>query len=141
MSSRTTSEIAQEDLDGAKALAKTNNRNAGYLCEQVAEKVLRAVLTSEGKHAGIGHHLDDMVSMLPDGNPLKPMLRRVEELAAFATTYRYPSPAGRMKPPPTPTKLAQYLFDVEACLLEASKRFGVDLAEPNTPARRCDPIR
>ena len=28
------------------------NRNAVYLCEQAAEKIIRAVLTSEGKHAG-----------------------------------------------------------------------------------------
>ena len=28
--------IAKEDLDGAKLLARQNNRNAVYLCEQAA---------------------------------------------------------------------------------------------------------
>jgi HEPN domain-containing protein len=45
--------IARDDLDGATVLASRGNRNAVYLCEQAAEKVIRAVLTSEGKHAGI----------------------------------------------------------------------------------------
>jgi HEPN domain-containing protein len=43
--------IARDDLDGATVLASRGNRNAVYLCEQAAEKVIRAVLTSEGKHA------------------------------------------------------------------------------------------
>lgn len=40
--------IANEDLAGARQLAATGNRNAMYLCSQAAEKVIRAVLTSEG---------------------------------------------------------------------------------------------
>lgn len=35
--------IAKQDLDGARSL----NRNAAYLCEQAAEKLIRAVLTAE----------------------------------------------------------------------------------------------
>ncbi|HZF49816.1 MAG TPA: HEPN domain-containing protein [Polyangiaceae bacterium] len=78
--------IARDDLDGATVLASRGNRNAVYLCEQAAEKVIRAVLTSEGKHAGIKHRLDEMVDLVPDENPLKPALegtfvKRREDLA------------------------------------------------------------
>ncbi len=73
--------IAREDLDGALLLASRGNRNAAYLGEQAAEKVIRAVLTSEGQHAGIRHQLDAMVDLVPDENPLKPALREIEELA------------------------------------------------------------
>lgn len=45
--------VASEDLDGARLLAASGNRNAIYLCEQAAEKVITAVLTSEAIHAGI----------------------------------------------------------------------------------------
>lgn len=83
--------VAKEDLEGAVLLASSGNRNAIYLCEQAAEKIIRAVLTSEGKHAGIKHHLDEMVDMVPDENPLKPALRDIEDLAAYATTFRYPT--------------------------------------------------
>jgi HEPN domain-containing protein len=69
--------IASEDLEGATTLAPLGNRNAVYLCEQAAEKIIRAVLTSEGKHAGIKHQLDEMVNLVPDENPLKPALREI----------------------------------------------------------------
>ena len=53
--------IASEDLEGARLLAASNNRNAVYLCEQAAEKVIRAVAAfavdlrltdSPARHAG-----------------------------------------------------------------------------------------
>jgi HEPN domain-containing protein len=82
--------VAKEDLDGARLLGTANNRNAVYLCEQAAEKIIRAVLTTEGKHAGIKHLLNEMVDLVPDESPLKPDLRSIEHLAAYATAYRYP---------------------------------------------------
>ena len=82
--------IAEEDLKGARLLAGARNRNAAYLAQQAAEKVLRAVLTSEGTHAGVRHDLREMVAMVPDGNPTKALLRATVGLAAFATAYRYP---------------------------------------------------
>ena len=42
--------VANEDLKGARALHELNNRNAVYLCQQAAEKVIRAVLTAEEIH-------------------------------------------------------------------------------------------
>jgi len=60
--------IASEDLEGARLLG--TNRNAAYLCQQAAEKLIRAVLTSEGIHAGIKHDLAGMVAQIPDENPL-----------------------------------------------------------------------
>ena len=59
--------VADQDLEGAKVLATaSNNRTAVYLCEQAAEKIIRAVLTAEGVHAGIRHQLDEMVDLVPD---------------------------------------------------------------------------
>lgn len=37
--------IAAQDLDAARILVEPGNRNAIYLCEQAAEKVIKAVLT------------------------------------------------------------------------------------------------
>lgn len=133
--------IASQDLDGAKLLATARNRNAIYLCEQAAEKVIRAVLTSEGTHAGIRHNLEEMVDLVPDGNPIKPRLRAIELLAAFATTYRYPSAAGKVKASPSASDLAKYVADVEIALTEAATRFGVDLSNQNAPATKVGPIR
>jgi HEPN domain-containing protein len=133
--------VASQDLEGAKLLAAAQNRNSVYLCEQAAEKIIRAVLTSEGKHAGIKHQLDDMVEEVPDANPVKPLLAAIEHLAAFATTYRYPSPTGKIKATPSAAELAKYIADVEAALTETVNRFGVDLTGPNTPATKPRPLR
>lgn len=93
--------IAREDLAGAP-LNTSSNRNAIYLCEQAAEKIIRAVLTSEKIHAGVRHQLDEMVSLVPDTNPIKPHLRALQHLGTYATSYRYTTPTGRIPDdPPT----------------------------------------
>ena len=67
--------LAQADLDAAKLLHAGKNRYAIYHCEQAAEKIMKAVLTSEGVHANIKDQLDDMVKQVPDAS-------RAFELAA-----------------------------------------------------------
>ena len=133
--------IAKEDLDGARLLAPSGNRNAIYLCEQAAEKIIRAVITSEGKHAGIKHHLEEMVDLVPDENPMKAALREIEELAAFATAYRYPTSAGRIPAAPSGEDLDVLAKKVEAVLSAAAARLGVDLTKKGLPATHPGPIR
>lgn len=132
--------VARDDLDGARLLADSGNRNAMYLCEQAAEKVIRAVVTSEGQHAGIRHQLDEMVDLVPDDNPLKARLRKTEHLAAYATTYRYPTPSGRVKQPPDATTVRTAIDLVERALEAAVAAFAVDL-DDDAPARNRGPIR
>ena len=133
--------VAAEDLRGARLLSSADNRNAIYLCSQAAEKVIRAVLTSEGKHGGIGHKLDMMVDMIPDANPIKPLLRAIEPLADYATTFRYPTAVGRVLSMPGLEEFTRFAADVEKALDEASSRFGVDLAATDSPAGNAEPIR
>lgn len=45
--------LAKADLEAARLLHVGKNRYAVYHCEQAAEKVIKAVLTSEGVHANI----------------------------------------------------------------------------------------
>ena len=133
--------VAREDLEGAAILAAAGNRNAIYLCEQAAEKVIRAILTSEGKHAGVKHQLQEMVDLVPDENPLKSALREIEPLAAFATSYRYPTSAGRVLKPPTRESVDDATRKVGVVLDEAMRRFGVDAGSKAAPASRPGPVR
>jgi HEPN domain-containing protein len=133
--------VAHEDLDAARLLASAANRNAIYLCEQAAEKIIRAVLTSEGIHAGIKHHLDEMVALVPDTNPLKPALRSIEYLAAYATAYRYPTAEGRIKPSPSPQAVADALRKLSVALDAATNAHGVDLADREKVATKPGPHR
>ena len=131
--------VATEDLAGAKMLAAAGNRNAVYLAEQSAEKIIRAVLTSESIHPGIKHDLESMVSSIPDANPLKPALRDIQHLKDYATAFRYPTQEGRIKP--LPADVGESLAKVQAALEGALARFGVDPEKPNSPATRPEPIR
>lgn len=136
--------IAAEDLEGARLLAAKSNRNAIYLCEQAAEKVIRAVVTSEGKHAGIKHELAEIVDLIPDENPLKPDLRAIEHLSQYATAYRYPvssSKTKRIPRGPTAEELRVALDATDGALSHAIKRFQVDVQRPDSPAGIAGPIR
>src|ERR1700759_2530502 len=128
--------IAAEDLEGARVLSLHDNRNAIYLCEQAAEKLIRAVVTSEGKHAGIKHDLAEMVDLVPDENPLKSNLRAIEHLSQYATAYRYPVSSSRPKRiPRTPTAedLRVAIDAATAALSNTIKHFQVDIDKPDTP--------
>ena len=136
--------VANEDLDGARLLAAGNNRNAVYLCEQAAEKVIRAIVTSEGKHAGIKHELAEMVDLIPDENPLKPVLRRIEHLSQYATAYRYPvssSKTKRIPRPPDTAELQEAFTHTATALNTAAKALRVDLDRADSPAGFVGPIR
>jgi HEPN domain-containing protein len=133
--------IASQDLEGARLLNQAGNRNAAYLSEQAAEKVIRAVLTSEGIQAGIRHELPDMVDKVPDENPVKPALRAIEHLTAYATAFRYPSPRGRVRPPPTTAVLDVDIAKIDAAMSAVVTAFQVDISRPDLPAGKPDPIR
>jgi len=133
--------VAHEDLAGARILAAANNRNAIYLCEQAAEKIIKSVLTSEGRHVGIKHDLDVLVDTVPDDNPVKPQLRDLEFLTAYATSYRYPTDEGRIRTVRREHRVQDAIDKVAAALTEVAAGFGVDLDHPNAPARRIGPLR
>ena len=121
--------IAAADLADARILAGVRSRNAPYLCSQAAEKIVKAVLTAEGIHAdrSIAHRIDLMVDLLPDATPFKPRLRRIESLSAYATSYRYPTPTGRVPGLPSPDEITRMIDDTDGLLQKVSRRFGVDL--------------
>lgn len=79
--------------------------------------------------------------MVPDENPLKPGLRAIQDLTDYATSYRYPSPKGRIKTPPTKEAFERDASAVQAVLEAAARRFGVDLSKPDAPARSAAPVR
>ena len=83
--------------------------------------------------------LTRMVDLVPDENPLKPAMRSVQELAAYATTFRYPTDGGRIVLPRGDINVwigkVQRLFD------EAVAGFGVDISSKDSPAANGGPLR
>ncbi len=114
--------IATADLADARVLAGVQSRNAPYLCSQAAEKVVKAVLTAEGIHANrsVAHRIDLMVDLLPDSNAFKARFRKIEHLASFATSYRYPTPAGRVPAAPSSSELAWLIDETDSLLQDVA---------------------
>jgi hypothetical protein len=56
-------------------------------------------------------------------------------LTDYATSYRYPSPKGRIKQPPDKAGFDREANAVQAALDDAVARYGVDLAKADAPAR------
>lgn len=90
---------AAEWLDDYRdAMAKERGTAPNHLF-YAGEAVVLAVLATEALHVGRGeqHQLEVMIAKLPDENPLKAAMVPYRELTRFATTFRYPTPQGRLK--------------------------------------------
>ncbi|MBL8581882.1 MAG: HEPN domain-containing protein, partial [Rhizobiaceae bacterium] len=100
--------LARGCLADARLLAGSGSRNAAYLADQALEQLIRAFATSENIHIerADAHQLDKVIRAFPDAMGQKHALRRLSWLEAYATSFRYPSPAGRIPRSPDPQRLA-----------------------------------
>lgn len=114
-------EIAVEELGAARALVDGFPRQAAYLAQQAVEKLARAILAREGVPFGTSHHIGQMAAALPAGHPWRPKLVAFDHLSPAATSFRYPSPGGRIAPPPAPARLRSDIDGIERLLEEARK--------------------
>lgn len=136
--------LSSLDLREARVLAEVKGRNAVYLTGQAAEQLVLAIAQAEGIQfeRSKKHLLDYMVSALPDSNPFKPALKELSWLEAYATTYRYPTPSGRLPKPPAEATLAEALLQTETLLRRVAGYFGVDASsQEGPPAARSNPPR
>ncbi|MCB9673451.1 MAG: HEPN domain-containing protein [Alphaproteobacteria bacterium] len=119
-------DLAAADLDAAEVLARVGNQYAAYHVQQAVEKVLKALLLLRGIEAGTEHRLDVLSDRLPEGDMWRDRLEPVLSYSAYATTFRYPTPGGRIvRPPPG----AGVLKDV-AAVRDLVGQARADLARP-----------
>jgi HEPN domain-containing protein len=133
--------LASFELQDAQTLIRS--RNAAYHAEQCAEHIVLALAQSEGIHFDRTYHhqLDRMVDRLPTENAFRQALKSTTWLETYATTYRYPTPSGRIREPPSPEKLNGVLDLLRKLLQEVSIHFDVDLANEDSPAGHARPPR
>lgn len=117
-------QIAGEELGASGALVKSHPRQAAYLAQQAVEKVARAVLAHEGIPFGTSHNIGQMAAALPAGHPWRPKLAAFDRLSPASTSFRYPTPGGRLAQPPPPAELRRELEQIERLLEEARRAFG-----------------
>lgn len=117
-------DIAAEDASGAVTLAHSKNRNSAYLCQQAAEKLIKAVLLDQGIEAGAEHHLDVLVAKLPEEHPWKARLRALDKYTPYATAYRYPGSGGRVPAAPDAAQVASDATLITQWIAQARRELG-----------------
>ena len=122
--------LAAENVNDARLLLKIGSRNAAYLASQAAEHLIRAIATSEDLHVERkdAHRLLVTVRSIPDANLDKPALARLTFLEVYSTTYRYPSPSGRISEPPKVDQIASALDSIETLLSILADHFQFNLS-------------
>jgi hypothetical protein len=136
--------LANDYARDSAVLADLGSRNAATLLFQAVEAALLAVLTSEGldrSHRSTQHQLGVMTDMLPDENPLKASFGAVALLTGYATSYRYASASGRVRPGPSADQLSQWMTAATTLIAACAAGFQVDLANPGSGAASTLPLR
>lgn len=107
------------------------DRNAVQLLFYAAENMVLAVLVSEGidkadlrRRLG-NHQLALMIDTLPDACAVKEPLAQVAALEAYATTYRYPTPGGRIPQAPDPARVEDWMARLRAIGQDLCSHFRV----------------
>jgi len=114
-----------DDLDAARRLAAPPaNRLAAYHLQQAAEELVKAILVYRNIHPGVEHRIDVLVRMLDASDPWQVLLDPLDRLSPYATTYRYPSPTGRLKAGPDSANVAIDLEEIEKLLVRARQELG-----------------
>jgi predicted nucleotidyltransferase len=93
-------DLVADDLAAADVLARAQNRNAAYHAQQAVEKLLKSLLLHAGLEAGTEHRLDVLLDRLPADHAWRTELLPLLKYGVYATTFRYPTPGGRISSPP-----------------------------------------
>ncbi|MBI5517593.1 MAG: HEPN domain-containing protein [Deltaproteobacteria bacterium] len=106
--------VAAEDLDAARRLsAEPINRMAAFHLQQAAEKLVKALLLHRGVTTTAEHRIAVLLDGLEPSDPWRRRLAPLDRLTPFATTYRYPTPGGRLKPGPDAAILTAEVAELE----------------------------
>ncbi len=138
--------LALDNLLSVKTLGPSD-RNSVMLLFYAAENLLMAVLTSENIDLGVlrrktgNHQLDRMIDALPDACTVKTDFAGVAELTAYATTFRYPTPGGRIPVSPERGDVEKWYRHLIGILNSCTQHFQVDRKDTEPVAGYDGPFR
>jgi HEPN domain-containing protein len=111
--------LAVEDLAIARKVVDEFPRDAAFHIEQAAEKLLKAILTTEGINFGVGHHqIGRLAESLPPDHVWRADMMAFDVYSSYATATRYPGPGGRMPRTPSKDVLKAGLVEVTSLVSE-----------------------
>jgi len=113
------------DLEAARRLVvEPTNRLAAFHLQQAAEKLIKAVRLSRGLRVTADHNLELLIDELPRDEAWRDKLTVLEPLAAYATSYRYPSPTGKRKAGPARDEVLAWIKTIAGLSAEARALVG-----------------
>lgn len=118
-------DAAEEEIDAARRLtAPPPNRLAAYHLQQASEKLVKALLVARGIHPTKEHRIDVLLGGLDANDPWRALLEPLDRNTPYATTYRYPSPAGRLKGGPAAAAVLAEAAEIEKLIRRARQEFA-----------------
>ena len=93
-------DLAAKDTEAAELLLAGGNRYSAYHVQQAVEKVTKALLLARGIEAGIEHRLEELFKRFPSEDEWPARLLPFVGYSAYATSFRYPTPGGRIPADP-----------------------------------------
>lgn len=111
-------DLAAADLDAAQLLAQGQNRYAAYHVQQAVEKLIKAVILASGREAGTEHRLDVLMARLDPNDVWRHRLDPFVAYTPYATTFRYPTPGGRIPDAPPMGEITRDIQELRPILDE-----------------------
>ncbi|WP_109450404.1 HEPN domain-containing protein [Azospirillum sp. TSH64] len=108
--------VVDEDIRAIRAcLVGSAVKSAAYHCQQAAEKLVKAVLVSFGRHPPKQHNIVALLDDVPPDHPLRATLLPLERFTIYAAAFRYPSMDIFDGPPdePDPDDVSHWLAEIE----------------------------
>ena len=107
--------VVDEDIRAIHAcLVGSAVKSAAYHCQQAAEKLVKAVLVSLGRHPPKQHNIVALLDDVPSDHPLRSTLLPLERFTIFVAAFRYPSMDIFDNPPddPDPGDVSRWLTEI-----------------------------
>ena len=103
-------------------------RNAAYLTSPAAKHLVTAIATAENIHIERkdAHQLDTIVREIPSESPDRPSLTALTFLEAYATSFRYGTPTGRVPAAPWSDRGGDARAIIEALIASLEAHVHVD---------------
>lgn len=138
--------LACENLLSVKKLGP-NDRVAINAMVYITENLLSAVMMSEDIDVSVvrrkhgNHQIDSMIDCLPRECSLKNEFLNLSEITIYATTFRYPTPSGRIPEGPDPGEAQAYFETLFSILEKVVRHFQVNPRMSEPVAGNISPLR
>lgn len=138
--------LANNILQDAEKIG-TDSRNCPNFLVYAVENLIIAIWESEDISPSVArrqtgnHQLDRMIDLLPDVCTAKPLLSPLGGLTAYATTFRYASPSGKIPRSADVNLVQEWLNQTRNLIDECARHFEVDVSIEEPIAGHVGPFR